>query len=235
MILSDSKLSMKSWSNIIPFEEIKESLYGNTEVNSYQYIRLWNKFENDNSIHSFLNIFMYYCKLKNYTCKINEKIVKSYNKEKVNYNVIDIYNAKSINKEIFVNLMNKIKNNNTTREEKLSVEKYIYGDKFDLDFNKLKEKDFKKYYQKIHVLKGFLLGLKERNKKQEEHLSKNMKSNQKRNKNNDKLKKKYDNFFEIFDDIKTIDEKYHNNCFDKNIIEKKYKYYLRINESIRIK
>jgi len=46
-----------------------------------------------------------------------------------------------------------------------------------------------------------------------------MKSNQKRNKNNEKLKKKYKNFFEIFDDIKTIYEKYHSNSFDKKIIE----------------
>ena len=75
-------------------------------------------------------------------------------------------------------------------------------------------KEFKKYYQKIHVLKGFLLGLKERNKKQEEHLMKNMKANHKRNRNNDKLKKKYDNFFEIFDDITTVDKSYHNNCFE---------------------
>ena len=53
----------------------------------------------------------------------------------------------------------------------------------------------KKYYQKIHVLKSFLLGLKERNKKQEEHLMKNMKANHKRNKNNENLKQ--ENTFQI--------------------------------------
>ena len=238
IILADSKLSMKSWSNIVPFEEIKLSLYDNDEINSYQYIRLWNKFENINTNLAFLNIFSYYCKLKNFDLIIDNKIIKGYNKEKVNYNVIDIYNAETINKENFNKLMIKIKNNNATKEEKISVEKYIYADKFDLDFKNISEKDFKKYYQKIHVLKGFLLGLKERNKKQEEHLiknmkinhkrNKNMKINHKRNKNNDKLKKKYENFFEIFDDITTIDENYHNNSFDKKIIENKHKYYLEL-------
>ena len=226
MILTDSKISMKSWSNIIPFEEIKLSLYGDNELNSYQYIRLWNRFENINSNLAFLNIFSYYCKLKNFDLIVDNKNIKGYNKEKVNYNVIDIYNAETINKEKFNKLMIKIKNNDATKEEKISVEKYIYVDKFDLDLKKIKEKDFKKYYQKLHVLKGFLLGLKERNKKQEEHLMKNMKINHKRNKNNDKLKKKYENFFEIYDDITTIDDNYHNNSFDKKIIDNKHKYYL---------
>jgi hypothetical protein len=228
MILADSKISMKSWSNIIPFEEIKLSLYGDDELTSYQYIRLWNKFENNNSNIAFLNIFSYYCKLKKFDLILDNKIIKGYNKEKINYNVIDIYNAETIDKEKFNRLMIKIKNNEATKEEKTSVEKYIYADKFDLDFNKLTENNFKKYYQKIHILKSFLLGLKERNKKQEEHLMKNMKINHKRNKNNDKLKKKYENFFKIFDDITTIDDNYYNNCFDKKIIENKHKYYLNL-------
>ncbi len=38
--------------------------------------------------------------------------------------------------------------------------------------------------------------------------------------------KKYENFFEIYDDITTIYDNYHNNCFDKKIIENKHKYYL---------
>jgi hypothetical protein len=189
---------------------------------------LWNKFENDNSNLAFLNIFTYYCKLKNFDLTIDNKNVNGYNKEKVNYNVIDIYYAKTIDKETFNKLMIKIKNNNATKEEKISVEKYIYADKFDLDIDKMEEKDFKKYYQKIHVLKGFLLGLKERNKKQEEHLMKIMKANHKRNRNNDNLKKKYNNFFEIFDDITTVDKNYHNNCFDQKIIENKHKYYLEL-------
>lgn len=217
---------MKSWSNIVPFEEIKLSLYGDDELNSYQYIRLWNRFENTNSNLAFLNIFSYYCKLKNFDLIVDNKNIKGYNKEKVNYNVIDIYNAKTIDKDNFNKLMIKIKNNNATKEEKISVEKYIYADKFDIDFKKITEKDFKKYYRKLHVLKGFILGMTERNKKQEEHLIKNIKINHKRNKNNDKLKKKYENFFEIFYDITTIDDNYHSNCFDKKIIENKHKYYL---------
>jgi hypothetical protein len=225
MILSDNKLSMKSWSNIISFEEIKFSMYGDEEINSYQYIRTWNKFENDNSHLLFLNIFSYYCKLKNFDLIIDNKIIKGYNKEKINYNVIDIYNADIIDKEKFSQFMINIKNNNSTKLEKISVEKYIYANKFDLDFKKMKEKDFKKYYQKLHVLKGFILGMKDRNNKAEEHLLKNMKLNQKRNKNNEKLKKKYDDFFEIFEDITTVDETYYNNCFDKNILDNKYKYY----------
>jgi hypothetical protein len=226
LILADNKISMKSWSNITPFEEIKLSLYGNDVLTSYQYIRLWNRFENLNSNLAFLNIFTYFCKLKNFDIHIDNKIIKGYNKEKVNYNAIDIYYAKSIDENDFSKLMINIKNNNATKEEKISVEKYIYIEKFDLDFEKLTDKDFKKYYQKLHVLKGFLLGLKERNKKQEEHLMKNMKANHKRNKNNEKLKKKYDNFFEIFDDITTLDDDYYSNCFDKKIIENKHKYYL---------
>ena len=46
-----------------------------------------------------------------------------------------------------------------------------------------------------------------------------MNANHKRNKNNEKLKKKYEDFFKIYDDILTIDENYHNNCFDKKIID----------------
>jgi hypothetical protein len=228
LILADNKISMKSWSNIIPFEEIKLSLYGDDELNSYQYIRLCNRFENMNSNLAFLNIFTYFCKLKNFDLCIDNKIINGYNKKKVNYNVIDIYNANTIDKNDFNKLMINIKNNNATKEEKISVEKYIYIEKFDLDIDKMEEKDFKKYYQKIHVLKGFLLGLKERNKKQEEHLIKNMKVNHKRNRNNDKLKKKYENFFEIFDDITSIDENYYTNCFDQKIIEYKHKYYLEL-------
>jgi hypothetical protein len=228
LILSDNKLSMKSWSNIVPFEEIKSLLYDDEEVNSYQYIRLWNKFENDNSKLAFLNIFSYYCKLKNFDLTIDNKIKKNYNEDNMNYNVSDIYNADTIDKDKFSILMKRIKDNKSSKEEKLSVERYIYADKFDLDLKNITEKEFKKYYQKIHVLKSFLLGLKERNNKQEEHLIKNMNANHKRNKNNEKLKMKYEDFFKIYDDILTIDENYHNNCFDKKIIDNKHKYYLEL-------
>ena len=33
---------------------------------------------------------------------------------------------------------------------------------------------------------------------------------------------------EIFEDITSVDETYYNNCFDKNIIDNKYKYYQEI-------
>ena len=228
LILADNKISMKSWSNIVPFDEIKLSLYEDIEINSYQYIRLWNKFENMNSNLAFLNIFIYYCRLKKFNFLIDNDNIISYNKKKINYNVNDIYNAKNIDKNEFNELMKKIKQNNSIKDEKLSVEKYIYATYFDLNFSDISEKEFKKYYQKLHVLKGFLLGVKDRNKNQEEHLIKNIKINHARNKKNDnyKLVKKYEDFFRIFDDITTMDIAYYNNCFDNKIIENKHKYYL---------
>jgi len=228
IILADNKISMKSWSNIVPFEEIKLSLYDTSELTSYQYVRLWNKFENMNSNLTFLNIFIYYCKLKKFNFSIDEKSIIGYNKKKLNYNVNDIYNAKNINENEYNELIKKIKQNNSTKDNKLSVEKYIYATYFDLNFNNITEKEFKKYYQKLHILKGFLLGLKDRNKNQENHLITNMKLNHARNKKkeNDKLVKKYEDFYRIYDDITTMDITYYDNCFDNKIIQNKHKYYL---------
>jgi hypothetical protein len=206
---------MKSWSTIVPFEEIKTSIYDNSSINSYQYIRLWNKFEIMNANIAFLNIFSYLCKLKNYKYIVNNKVVKSYNKEKANYNVIEIYNAKNIDNDEYNLLMKKIKQNNSTKSEKLSVEKYIYVDKFDLNLNKKTEKDFKKYYQKTHIIKGFLLGFRD-------NKNNNKVSNIKLKK---KLPKKYENILGIYEEITTLDEKYYNNSFDKKILDGKYKYY----------
>jgi hypothetical protein len=61
-----------------------------------------------------------------------------------------------------------------------------------------------------------------------------MNTNYKRNKNYGKLKKKYENFFEIFDDITTIDDNYYTNCFDKKIIENKHKYYLELIDLLKL-
>ena len=215
MILTDNKINMKSWSNIVPFEEIRTSIYGDTNIDAYQYIRLWNKFEIMNANIAFLNIFSYLCKLKNYNYVVNNKVIKSYNKEKANYNVIEIYNAKNIDNDEFNTLMKKIKQNDSTKLEKLSVEKYIYADKFDLNLNKKTEKDFKKYYQKTHIIKGFLLGFRE-------NKNNNKVSNIKLKK---KLPKKYENILGTYEEITTLDEKYYNNSFDKKILDTKHKYY----------
>jgi len=225
-----------------PFEELKEILYNKDYViGAFEYIKLWNKWESNNN-KNFLNVFKYYTNLKGFSFNIEKKPEKIAETQTNSLeNIKKILNSDLVNYETFCLLSEKVKRLEATTEDKYKIEKYIYFSKFKLDKNFNDEKIFKKrYHKKLHILKGYLYNKFHNNKNIEENerIINNICKNINKNSENEKAKEsnnKYKNFYEINKNIKSLDEKYYNNKFDKKIIETKYKYFLQLEKILKEK
>lgn len=282
LVLCNKSLSWKMWSEIQPFHEIKENL-GDKKINAFIHIKLWNKWESNAKSVAFLNVFDYYAKKKGFQFKLHDKdeYVKfsSYGgvdapafyykdndndneddekDEKVNYNIKNIYTAKDINSDDFEAIREKCKKANATRDEKFSIEKFVYYTKFKLNKD-IDQDTFKKYYRKLHILKGFCYQFY--NKLNEKNMCDKIDYNLKKNdvcndNNNDELEfgieknkhecndnckhklealEKYKIFNNIQYSISTLDNKYLGNNFDKKVIAIKYNYYNKLVDIIGVR
>lgn len=223
------------------FQEVKKSLYDDDYIiNAFEYIKLWNKWESNNN-KNFLNVFKYYTLLKGFNFNIEKKPEGKIEAQTSSINAIErILKVDLINFETFQQLSEKVKKTEATTEDKYKIEKYIYFTKFKLDKNYNDPKDFKdKYYKKLHILKGYLYNkfYNEKNKKDNEKLLYNICKNIKDDIINEKQaisNIKYKNFYEINKNIEKLDESYYNNKFDKKIIEAKYKYFVQLENILKV-
>jgi hypothetical protein len=235
----------------IPFQEVKENVFKDPEtlINSFEYVKLWNKWEDYNNIN-FIKVFEYYTNLKGFKFNLEKKPEKKIeNQTSSKDNITTILESKLITYDEFQKLSKKVKSNDATRIEKFQIEKYIYFTKFKLDKDFKDEKVFKdNYYRKLHILKGYLYNKFNNNKKDTadmlERISNNIKSvkyddegniTKELNEKEIKTNNKFHNYQEITKNIEALDEKYYNNKFDKKIIESKYKYFQQLQKIMKVK
>ena len=235
----------------VPFQEVKENVFKDPEtiINSFEYVKLWNKWEDYNNIN-FIKVFEYYTNKKGFKFNLEKKPEKKIeNQTSSKDNITTILESKLIDYDEFQKLSKRVKSNDATTIEKFQIEKYIYFTKFKLDKDFKDEKVFKdNYYRKLHILKGYLYNKFNNNKKDTadmlERISNNIKSvkyddegNMIKELNDKEIKtnNKFHNYHEITKNIETLDEKYYNNKFDKKIIESKYKYFQQLQKILKVK
>jgi hypothetical protein len=249
-ILIDPLVSYKD-DPFIPFQEVKENVFKDPEtlINSFQYVKLWNKWEDYNNIN-FLKVFEYYTNKKGFKFNLEKKPEKKIeNQTSSKDNIIRILESKLIDYNEYQQLSKRVKSNDATTDEKYQIEKYIYFTKFKLDKDFKDEKVFKdNYYRKIHILKGYLYNKFNNNKKDTIDMLERILSNIKYDKYDDngeivkklndkdiQRNKKFEIYYEINKNIESLDEKYYNNKFDKKIIETKYKYFQQLQKILKVK
>jgi hypothetical protein len=240
MILVDRLVIMKD-EPFISFYEIKDALYDDDYVlNSFEYVKLWNKWENDNN-KNFLNVFSYYTEQKGFKFNLEKKphIVSSVTSVEAVINAI--LESELITSSDFAELSNKVKKNEASTEDKYKIEKYIYFTKFNLDKDFNDYVKFKEcYYKKLHILKGYLYNKfhDKKNMINEEKMIENIYENIKSKCKNEKEEKKnlkFKRFQNINDMINKIDNVYYANKFDKNIIEAKFKFFQDLQKIMKVK
>ena len=225
----------------IPFQDIKEGLFDDDyEINKFEYIKLWNKWENDNN-KNFMNVFKYYTECKGFNFNFEKKAGKVSSVTSAIPVIEQILQSDLISNKTYLELADKIKNNEATTEDKFKIEKYMYFTKFHLDDDFDDIITFKKcYYRKLHILKGYLYN-KFHNKEtslNEEEMIMNIYENIKdktENKKNDKKNLKFKSYCDLNSTIKRLDENYFANKFDRVIIEKKFKYFQDIQKIMKVK
>ena len=235
----------------IPFQEVKENIFKDTEtlINSFEYVKLWNKWEDYNNIN-FIKVFQYYTNLKGFKFNLEKKPEKKIeNQTSSKDNITSILESQLIDYDQFQKLSKRVKSNDATTDEKYQIEKYIYFTKFKLDKDFKDVKVFKdNYYRKLHILKGYLYNKFNNNKDETENMLERISNNIKSVKYDDegniikelndkeiKTNNKFHNYHEITKNIETLDEKYYNNKFDKKIIESKYKYFQQLQKILKVK
>lgn len=250
-ILVDNTIRL-SYSPFQHFKEIKSTLYDDDyNINAFEYIKLWNKWESLNN-NIFLNVFKYYTNLKGFNFNINNDGIDNdidcddtedgngKNKDINPNNPIDkILECELIDNKTYNILSNKVKNLEATTEDKYKIEKYIYFTKFKLDKFYRNKKEFKnKYYKKLHILKGYLYNkfYNDRYKVYNDKLFNNICRNIKKNSANyDDKENKYKTFYNLNKNVESLDTKYYNNKFDKKIIELKHKYFTQLENILKDK
>jgi len=235
----------------IPFQEVKNNIFKSidTVINSFEYIKLWNKWETYNNIN-FIKVFEYYTNLKGLTFKLDKKPERKIeNQTDSKDNIIRILESELIDKDEFIKLSKKVKSNDATTDEKFKIEKYIYFTKFKLDSDFNDVKLFKStYYRKLHILKGYLFNRFNTNMSETMEIIDRINNNikvveydedgnvsKKLNDKEIKSNNKFKNYYEITKNVESLDEKYYNNKFDKKIIETKYKYFQKLQKILKIK
>ena len=161
------------------FEDVIHTSFDINDTRAYDYIQLWNRWEETNKCYN-LNVFLYYCTIKGHTYTINEKKDFTYRKYDVDgdykddayYNVegcdieeetedenidnqaLNIFNSESIDDDKYKELLKRVSKFKATTEQKRQIEKFVYFRKFclpdDITFD-----DFKKYYRNLHILKSY--------------------------------------------------------------------------------
>ncbi len=189
LILAPNQMVLQGLYYCKTIEDIKNiNINTDDKINGLRYIETWNKWESDNK-RFFLDIFKWYGENKGHTINIpilksksdnplkieketirKDKPKKRYVVKKfeideckdvmiVDFTLDSVYNAKLLDNEEIVKVVERTKNNIATKEDKLNYEKTIYYNAFKLDPNITKDK-FEEYYRKLHILKGYNLYIK---------------------------------------------------------------------------
>lgn len=174
IVIYAKNLKQSTLPRIKTFEEIKKSLYGDYLIPPLIYIELWNKWESTNNEEHLLDIFIYYAKQKGHNVEIRSKEVVSIMEEDDEEDISDdeegkkgvkniileaVYNSELIDKVTYECLIDKIRANEATKEDKYKIEKYIHYSRWLLKSN-IQIKKFKKHYHKLNklnILKSYMI------------------------------------------------------------------------------
>lgn len=164
------------------FEDVIHTSFDINDTRAYDYIQLWNRWEEANKCYN-LNVFLYYCTIKGHKYTLNEDKVDKFKKikndddndyydvegcdieedkiykeeeeeENVDNQALNIYNSELIDDDKYKELTKRVSKFKATTEQKRQIEKFIYYKKFCLPVD-ISFDDFKKYYRNLHILKSY--------------------------------------------------------------------------------
>ena len=153
-LLMDNKIPRSQIANYYEYEEIKliyahKYNYNPNDLTTYQVLRLWNKFEDLNNKLYLFPVLLHFIKQKGHTYEIkDEKSYKIYD----NLQADDIINANDIDEEEYNLLLEKQKDGIIEQTERLSIEKYMYANIFNVDIDTIDKKFMKTHYGKLNVV-----------------------------------------------------------------------------------
>jgi len=167
------------------FEDVIHSSFDIDESRAFDYIQLWNRWEDTNKIYN-LNVFLYYCTIKGHTYNLDETKINKFKKNKEDddndyYNVEGcdieeeqdqqeekddegetvkraekIFNSELIDDDEYIRLTKRVSKFKASTEEKYKIEKFVYYKKFCLPQD-IEYEEFKNYYRNLHILKAYQL------------------------------------------------------------------------------
>ena len=158
-VLLDRTLSRSLIANYYDIDEVKSMSkdiyknygYNENSLSTFAKIRAWNKFENINSENYLLPVFIQYIIKKGNSYTILPQSTKTIFDKLV---VESIINAANIDNHKYESLLNNQTNDVLNKDQKLSIEKYLYAKIFKVDVEDINGSFMFTHYGKKHIVRN---------------------------------------------------------------------------------
>jgi hypothetical protein len=191
-ILVDKTVNTSVISNFYTINEVeymvKHELYNN--VTFLDKLRIWNYWEDINSTHYLFQVLLYYITKKGHTYSIiegnnadcdsdDEKNDGSKFESSKDKTIRKISSAKNISNDEYNNLLTKQKDDDISKDEKYSIEKFKYAKRFGVLCEKVSESFLESRYGNLGILSNACLLLNIRSNYEDDDFRSDLKTKQK--------------------------------------------------------